>query len=82
MTNQVQGASLRRMDELLRVWILEPIGYDEYGIEGVFATPEAAKAYLPSLEWDDEENGEWLTHGATAISGGFRIYSEEIKGST
>lgn len=64
----------------MKVWVVEPIGYDSYGIMGIFATPEAAKAaYSTSGDW--LANGdEWVTEGADACANhGYSIYSVKVR---
>lgn len=61
------------------VWIVEPCGYDEYGICGVYASLEAAKASLPDRQWELVEDSPlpgWfcIPHHA------YRIYEEEVRG--
>ena len=46
----------------MKVWIVEPVGYDQYGILGVFDSLEAAKASIDYYEWE-LVRGEWITKG-------------------
>jgi hypothetical protein len=65
----------------MRVWIVEPVGYDMYGIDGVFASLEAAKESRPRAEWEKREY-DWISADADAVSGhGARIYEDEVRGA-
>lgn len=58
------------------VWVAEPTDYDEYGIIGVYESPEAAKAALHHVgewQWDGED---WT---AVPAHHHLRIYPEKVR---
>jgi hypothetical protein len=64
----------------VKVWIVAPVGYNQYGIEGVYASLEAAKASINFYEWEQDKDGDWITKGASAVSEcGYAIYQDEVR---
>lgn len=63
------------MSELQKVWVVMPTDYDEYGIDGIFDSLEAAKASCPEVvEW--HQNGEeWTAPGRHHLC----IYADKVK---
>lgn len=62
------------------VWVVMPVGYDDFGIYGVYASLEAAKASRPQDTFKPDENGSYVNDGST-FSMGSRIAIEpwEVK---
>lgn len=52
---------------MAEVWIVIPGGYDEYGLDGVYDSLEAAMAANPD-EWVEDEGG--YSNGGSALSMG------------
>lgn len=65
----------------MRVWVVEPVGYNQYGIEGIYATLEAAKASYPEPGWREQRDGSWISLDADAIGEqGYHIYEGVVQG--
>lgn len=62
----------------MKVWVIQPNGYDEYGIEGIFDSVEAAKESMPEISWEEEETGVW-NGGWDDKYDSYRIYEDEIQ---
>ena len=64
----------------MKVWIVQPVGYNQYGIMGVYASLEAAKASIDYYQWEQDKDGDWITEGASAISEcGYSIYTDTVR---
>jgi hypothetical protein len=60
----------------MKVWIVAPTDYDQYGIEGVYISLEAAKASVPyAKDWALDKDGSWFS-GPHHL----RIYEDEVQG--
>lgn len=63
----------------MTVWVVEPVGYNQYGIYGIFDSLEAAKASYDS-GWHQEKNGSWTSDDANAVSEvGVTIYEYVVR---
>jgi hypothetical protein len=63
----------------MKVWIVEPVGYGQYGIMGVYASLKAAQRAYGSV-WKLVGDETWETEGASAVSDtGYSIYADTVK---
>lgn len=60
----------------MKVWVIQPMDYDEYGIEGIFDSVEAAKESMPDIVWSEADGGWDGTHNSYNV---YRIYEDEIQ---
>lgn len=69
------------LDRPTVVWVLEPTGYDHYGILGVYESAEAAKWHWPNGTWRMDGRGDWVAgdEDLPMDQGGMRLYADIVR---